>query len=262
MRTKFAALALLLASLAAGCGGGNDSNGAAPDEPGATSSGADQASSDATPDVERAAKGEVNRPKEGTYVYAYRTEQTNAAVPDSTPRRSKADSQLTSTVSNKGDVTTTKDTSSEGPAVFTQRTRWDNDGVVDLSATLDSPQSSAGCEYDPPLQSIRLPLKKATLPLQKLAGKGASCIGERTITVEKEESVKDARGVSWPTWRIKIETVVTQPGLTKNNTDTRWFSPDLGKDVRIEGLAEYRNSDDELTISAESSSVLKSYPRT
>jgi hypothetical protein len=260
MKTKLFALSLGLAVLAVGCGGGDKTNVKAPDEPGSTARAA-QASPGTTPAVKRAPAGEINPPSDGAYVYAYETKTTNSATPDATPRTSARDAELTSTVTTSGKVTTTKDKSTEGSAVATLVQRWESSKVLDLSSKIETDQGSAGCEYSPAPESLHIPIKAETFKTQAFAGKGSSCGGERKITVEKQEKVKDARGVEWSTWRIQIETVSKQTGLTKTNTDTRWFSPDLGKDIRIEGLAEYVNSEGKVAVRAQQTSILESYPK-
>jgi hypothetical protein len=258
---KLVVLCTWLALVAAACGGGDgDPTVRAPDEPGATDETSETAEPGTTPDVPEAEDDGINRPREGDYLYAYETETVNSATPNATPRRSKPDAELTSTVSNTGDETTTKDKSTEGSAVSTTVQQWEDDRVLDVESRLDSEQGSSGCEYEPPIDALHIPIKMEKFPAQKLEGKGVSCAGDRTITVEDQETIKDARGIEWATWRIRVETVVKQQALTKKSVDTRWFSPDLGKDVRIRGVAEYINSEGQVALRASQSSVLKTYP--
>ena len=260
MRTRFAALCLGALVLFAGCGDAGDDTG---EPPARTQEGGPDGADDAagTPRVSRAAEGEVNRPGEGRYVYSYESESTNAATPTASPRRSSPDAELTSTVSHDGDVVVTQEKSSEGPAVATSRWRWDDDKVVELSfETKAGTGAGAGCEFETPIEVLHLPIKEEKFETQEFDGTGTSCDGERTVEVEAQEDTEDANGTRWSTWRIRVETQVRSSGVTNRSTIIRWFSPDLGKDVRTETTSELLNPDGDVSARGESTSVLKTYP--
>lgn len=259
MKTRSVAAAVLSVVLLAACGGGSDVGDLR--EPGETSAAGRDDAAVRTPDVDAAPEGGVNRPREGTYTYTYESRQTNASTPDAAPRRSKANATYTSKVSRDGDVYTFADSSSEGPAVATRKQRWEDDRVLEVSSEITTDDQQAGCTYSEPIEVLRIPLKEEKFPPQELEGSGTNCNGTRTLAVEGREDVLDDAGLTWSTWRITSETVIkTDVGLTQRSTDTRWFSPDLGKDVKLEGTTEYIDPDGKVTVRAEQSVLLTSFP--
>jgi hypothetical protein len=115
--------------------------------------------------------------------------------------------------------------------------------------------------FDESVVVLRFPIKEGKLPMQNFKGTGTNCDGERTITIEGREDVRDGEGRVWPAWRIEVDTVVKSVGLTNNQKDTRWFSPDLGKDIKIKGSGRYINPSGVVAAQATNEIVLKSYPR-
>ena len=258
--TTSCVLAVLL--LASACGSrGNDGQG-----PGATPVATVQGNApelDATipEDVEEAPEGGVNRPLEGTYLYTLRSETENAATPDAPVRTSAPDSEWRSTISYDGDEVVQKDKISEGSAVSTVRRIWDDDAVREVSFGTTTDQGTGECTFDEPIVVLSLPIEEGKLPTHDFEGEGVNCNGERTITVEQRDDATDATGHVWPTWRIKVTTTVEATGLTKTSTDTRWFSPDLGKDIHVKGLTEYVNPSGGVAARAKTEIVLKRYPK-
>jgi hypothetical protein len=256
MRSKLALLCFGLVVVASACNQADDDGG---DATSTRRPAASQPAPGGTPDVTRAPEGKINRPRAGTYVYAYETAVTRpGASPSVAPQTSEPAAELESTVEFEGDVSSTADRSTEGSAVSTLRQRWEDDRVVDLSTELESDAGTSGCEYAMPLESIRIPIEAGALPTQTIGGEGTACSGQRTVTVEERETVADENGVRWSTWRIRVET--RTPGTTTTKTDTHWFSPDLGKDVRVRGVTELSNAQGQVQTRAEQTSVLKSYP--
>lgn len=269
MKTKLTAACLGLGLLLiASCGGGNgdDANGG----DGANASGSPRASAgvDAPEvdakvpdDVDEADEGGVNKPREGTYTYTLTSETTNASTPDAPARTSPPDATWTSTISYEGDdVVVTKDKTSQGSAESTVKRSWEQDAVREISFGTTTEQGEGGCTFDEPVVVLELPIEEGKLPTHEFEGEGANCNGERTITVEGREDATDANGHVWPTWKITVESVTRSTGLTNRQRDTRWFSPDLGKDIRIEGVGEYVNPSGGVAARAETEIVLESYP--
>lgn len=251
------------ALLAGACGGKNSPSASSSSEPSASSSSGSSASGGKAKlptGVKKAPTGKINAPANGEYSYEYSTEDTNAATPQATPRRSKPDAQLHRTVSRDGDVIETADQSTEGPAVATIRQKLESDGLFDLGAKIVAGKNQSSCDYESPLLNIRFPLKAGSYPKQAFTGKGNSCAGERTIKVVGKEVVKDANGLAWSTWRIEIDTTVRGTGLTKVNHDTRWYSPDLGEDIKFDGSAKYINAQGGTSLTATQHSLLLAYP--
>lgn len=257
MKKVLVAVALVVAT--AGCGngdgGGNGANGT-PDAARPTGDGAVT-----TPGVRAAPQGRVNLPAEGTYRYEYTAESTNNTLPDATPQRADDDARLTSEVTVEGEVVTISDETTEGPAVATVNRRLAEDGVYDLSFETTSPRGTAGCTFDEPVQILPIPLEEREFEPQPFAGDGASCDGERKVTVEGAEDIQDAQGTTWSTWKVVMEnTVRSNVGLSSTSTLTAWFSPDLGKEIKIESVAETIDPEGQVAARGESSQLLSRYP--
>jgi hypothetical protein len=263
MRSKLATLCLGLVVLAAACGGGGgDDNGTEGGSGGDNPSASESAGGPVkTPSVKAAPSGEVNRPKAGAYVYDYSSESTNAATPDSPARTSSPDAELSSKVSYDGDEMTVEEQTTEGPAVATVVRRWSDDGMVELSFKTKAGGGSAGCEFSTPLEMLRIPIKTESFGVKKFVGKGNSCDGQRTVTVGEKATTKDADGATWSVWKVVVENQVrSSVGLTTKSTVTNWFSPDLGKEIRISSVVESINSANAVQARGETTSVLKTYP--
>lgn len=260
MRTRVI-VAASCALIATACGGGSGNGDGDVRARGETAP-ADGEGATRTPDIDAAPEGGVSLPREGTYVYHFESRQTNAATPNATPRRSSPDAEFTSKVSVEDDVATFVERTSEGDAESTRELRWHDDGVVELSLALRANEQTSGCDYDEPLMLLRIPIKKERLPKQELSGTGQACGGERTVTVEGQEDVLDDVGLTWKTWKIEIDTVVVPKGagLTRRSTETRWFSPDLGREIRSEAENEYIDPDGKVAIRNEQSLLLTSFP--
>lgn len=263
MRTKLTAVLVGLLLLAA-CGGGNGGEGGR-----ASGSPAGEVAGDAPAidakipdDVEEAPDGGANKPPEGRYTYTLATKTTNAATPDAPPKTSPPDASWTSTITYEGDVVVQEDKLSTGPGVSTVKRRWDDDAVRELSFGTKTPQGEGSCTFDEPVVVLELPIEEGTVPTQKFKGEGTNCNGERKIAVVKRDDAIDANGHVWPTWLITVETTVKGTGITSRAKDSRWFSPDLGKDIRDEGITEYINPSGGVAARAETEIVLAEYPTT
>lgn len=250
MRPKVAALCMGAVLLAVACGNADRTP-----SPQATTPGAVR-----TPEVSPAEPGRVNVPAEGAYVYDYESQATNAATPEATPRRSSLGAELTSEVSLADDVVTIAQQTTEGPAVATTQNRYDEDGVYELSYETRAGDAASGCEFSTPIRTVPVPLEETELDAQPFDGTGAGCDGERTVVVQGEEDVRDAEGVTWSTWRIEVTNIVRSTGLTSQSTLTRWFSADLGTDIRTSSVVESIDPEGRVTTRGETSTVLKSHP--
>jgi hypothetical protein len=255
MKKALSAVALLLLVTACGGGGGSADETDRPQAPGTT----DPKQSDpGRPDDVKAAPDEgINRPADGTYLYTYETEVTQ---PQKSPRRSTPDAELSSKVTIDGDVVTIAERSTEGSAVATVKRRYTEQGVVELSFGTKTEQGSTGCELSEPLTVVPLPLEKGELDPERIDGEGASCEGERTVSVGDAEEIEDASGNMWSTRRVKIENVVRSVGLTSVSALTLWFSPDLGREIKTSSIAENVNAEGNVVIRGETNTLLKSYP--
>jgi hypothetical protein len=265
MKTKLTvafALAVLLFASACGSRGDDGGTGANASPGGITEGGAPEIDATIPDDVEEAPEGGLNRPAEGTYVYALKSETENAATADAPVRTSAPDAEWQSTISYEGDdEIVQKDKISEGSAVSTVRRIWGDDGVREVSFGTTTDQGTGDCTFTEPIVVLEIPIEEGKLPTHEFEGEGVNCNGERTITVEQRDDATDANGHVWPAWRIKVTTVVKATGLTKTSTDTRWFSPDLGKDIRVNGVTEYVNPSGGVAARATTEILLKRYPK-
>jgi hypothetical protein len=244
------------------CGSRGGTDGTADGAPGGGSqAGAPEIDAVIPEGVKEAPEGGVNKPVEGEYRYRHTSETINAATPDAPPRTSSPDAEWQSTISYDGDVVVTADKISTGSAVSTVKSTWDDDAVREISFETKTDRGTGGCTFDEPVIVLSLPIEEGKLPEQDLEGDGTNCSGTRTIAVERREDTTDANGHTWPTWRIKVTTTVEATGLTKTSTDTRWFSPDLGKDVRLKGVTEFVNPSGGVAARATNEIVLKRYPK-
>lgn len=263
MRRLSAILAVVLAlALAAGaCSDGGD--GATPTTSGTAASPGNRApTGEGKPDdVPVAPEDGANRPEEGTYLYRYESEVTNASTPDATPRRSKDDAVLTSEVTVDGEVVTIAERTTEGKAVATVVRRYTDEAIVEESFETEAPQGSSGCDLSDPITVIPFPLEATDVPTERFSGEGSSCDGERTVEVIGQEEVTDAEGRAWSTWKIVTENVVRSGvGVTSRSELTTWFSPALGKEIKSESVVESINAEGQVGARGETSTLLVSYP--
>jgi hypothetical protein len=209
-------------------------------------------------EVPKAAEGQINRPKAGRYVYDLTGEQTNPLNPSAPPEKFAPGAQTTLQTSHQGNVTTDESTSSEQAGRAVYKSRWESTKVSLLSINLESQAGSLNCTFDPPLVIVHIPIKPEKFPTQSLKGSGNACNGKVDITVEGRENVKDATGRSWSTWRVKVRQEVKTDQLTTVGDEIRWFSPDLGTQVRTQVTQNGTYSG--LNFASKSNTVLRSRP--
>jgi hypothetical protein len=209
-------------------------------------------------EVPKAAEGQINRPKSGRYVYDLSGEATNPLNPSAPPEKFAGGAQTTSNISHQGNVTTDESTTSEQAGRTVSKTRWESTKVSLLSISIDTQAGTFSCTFNPPLVILHIPIKAEKFPTQTLKGDGNACSGKVDITVEGKEDVKDATGRSWSTWRVKVRQEVNSDQLTTKTDETRWFSPDLGAQVRSQATQNGTYSG--LNFSSKSNTVLRSRP--
>jgi hypothetical protein len=198
----------------------------------------------------------VKRPRDGKYVYSFSGQIVDTADPQATPRRVSG-AQRTHTIKNNGDITKQTETSTISTATTITRTRWEPNRVIELSVVTKFQGSSSGCIFNPPIDVLHMPIRVETFPARQLKGSGSTCGGDYELTVNGPETVNDATGRSWATWKITIRTHAKSANT--DATETRWFSPELGKEIRIEGVTQQDTSNGQ-RVRAESVNILKSYP--
>jgi hypothetical protein len=201
----------------------------------------------------------VNRPKEGTYIYAFDGSRS-AADPSAEPVSAPEDAEFESKVSIDGGVIETVEQTSYGSTVATTTYRWKADTVLELSIETKSSAGTAGCEVESPIEVIRIPIKKGKYTSQDYDGTGIACDRTKETEVLRQEDVRDAEGRTWSTWVFEIKTVGRSPGLTEEFTETKWFSPDLGKDIKTETETAGIGAGGKELYRAQTSTLLKRYP--
>jgi hypothetical protein len=206
--------------------------------------------------VPPAAEGQVNRPKAGRYVYDISGESTSPFAPG--PQKFPSGSQLTTRITHSGNTNTDETTSSAQAGRVVAKTRWESARVLLLSYTVEQSGQTLSCTFNPPLEIIHIPIKAETFPSQNLSGQGNACGGTLRITVEGQENVKDATGKTWSTWRVKVRQEVKNNQLNTTADETRWFSPDLG--VQVRSQSNQSGSFSGANFSSKTTSVLRSYP--
>ncbi len=230
--------------------GGNTSSGSSDD--GATAS---------TP--KPAAQGGVNPPKNGTYLY--RTDGSAPSGPGQ-PAQTFSNKTATAKMSHTGNAYTTENTSEDRDGKSTTRTRWEATKISLLSVQIETGSNSGNltfrCDYEPNPVIGHIPPKVETFPQQKLSGNGNACGGTLDIAVLRKETAKDATGKSWSTWviHVKINSQFDYNGskITTSTDDMRWFSPDLG--VEIKSHTKTTTTSAFGTQKSDFTSVLKSHP--
>ncbi len=214
---------------------------------------ATQAPSDQVP---QAAEGQVNRPKAGRYVYDISGESTSPFAPG--PQKFPSGSQTTTRITRSGNTNTDETTSSAQAGRVVAKSRWEASKVLLLSYTVEQSGQTLTCTFSAPLEIIRIPIKSETFPTQNLSGQGNACGGTLKITVEGKENVKDAAGKTWSTWRVKVRQEVKNNQLTTTADETRWFSPDLG--VQVRSQSNQSGSFSGANFSSKTTSALRSHP--
>ena len=207
-----------------------------------------------------ASQGGVNTPKDGRYVYRYKGEQTDPFNPTAGPQQ--FDGELTVESSHSGNVYTAEQTNTESPGRVTTRTRWEPTRILLLSFKTETAGGDFNCTYDPPILIAKVPFHPEKFPTQNTKGSGNACDGKFDINVERMETVKDATGRSWSTWRVHVVFTVGNEQFTNTTDQIQWFSPDLGLEIRTQETSkgEVRTPGGSQKFGGTSNSVLKSHP--
>lgn len=231
----------------------------APTGAGQPGGGAGGAAGGAAP-TKPAAEGGVNTPKDGTYVYAYSGESSDPFNPGAPPER--FDGELNVDVSHRGNVYTSEQTNTESPGRFTTRARWEADRILLLSYKSETPAGDFSCTLDPPLVIAKIPVKPEKFPTQTISGSGNACEGKLDITVEAKETVKDANGKDWETWRAHVMLQVGNDQFTSTSDQRQWLSPELGVEIRSDGTSsgEFKTPGGAQQFGGKATTVLKRHP--
>lgn len=217
-------------------------------------------SAPATQPTKPAAEGGLNAPKDGTYTYTYSGESDDPFNPTAPPQ--KFNGELTVDISHQGNVYTSEQTNTESPGRFTTRTRWEADRILLLSFKSETAGGDFSCAFDPPLVVAKIPVRPETFPTQNFKGTGNACQGKLDITVEGRETVKDATGASWDTWRVRVKLQAGNEQFTNTTDQKQWLSPQLGVEVRTDGSShgEFRTAGGSQSFDGKATSALKRRP--
>ncbi len=165
-------------------------------------------------------------------MYDLSGEASDPFNPSAPPEKFASGASTTSQLRHDGDIVIDESTSSESAGRTTTKARWASARVTLVSLTVETPAGSFACTFKPELVIIHIPIKAEKFPTQNISGDGNACGGKVDITVEGKEDVKDAAGKTWSTWRVKVHTQTDSGQLKTTNDETRWFSPDLGVQIR------------------------------
>lgn len=193
----------------------------------------------ASPSPRQRLSGEITPPQPGTYVYDLTASSIDPDDPDAPDRR--VEGEQSETISVEGDVYSSEITIEGNPGFVTViRTRWEERSVLLLSSETTTPDASSRCTFEPPVEIVHLPTREERFPTQEWDGPG--CQGRTDITVLGAQTVRDATGRAWATWKFEVRTETTSPGGSVVETETRWLSPELGRDVRTDRIADGERS--------------------
>ncbi len=233
------AFTLLLAALLTfvGCGGGSDGD----DPPDETSenggSPGDERGNEGGPE----ARAQASRPKPGAYVYdLIGIGFTAGDVPQGT--------RLTETIQADNNIDTVLITNNVNKNKRRVRYRWESKRVEQLSNETIILGVSRTCVYQPPVEILHLPIRREDYKEQ--TPQGAACERIIEVSVVGTEGVKDATGRVWTTWIINFHS----EGGGRALDETRWFSPELGVNIRVESSSETSGARNE------TAQVLRSHP--
>jgi len=180
-----------------------------------------------------------SRPRPGTYVYdLIGLGETKSKVP--------AGSQLTEQISVSGDVYTVEVTNNQNANTQRIEFRWEDGRVVRLANETVLGGRRTSCRYDPPLEVLRIPIRQEEYREQEATG----CDETTQISVVGREKIEDAEGKAWETWALELHS----DSGGRSDQATRWFSPELGREIRIDTASETPEGRNE------TSQLLRSYP--
>jgi hypothetical protein len=201
-------------------------------DPDATSGPSPREESGAAPQV-------PNRPRAGTYVYdLIGLGETRSKVP--------AGSQLTEQLSVSSDTYTIEITNNQNANTQRIEFRWENERVVRLANETVIGGRRTSCRYDPPLEVLRIPIRQEEYREQEATG----CDETTQISVVGREEIQDTQGKTWETWALELH---SESG-GRSDQATRWFSPELGREIRTDTTSETPEGRNE------TSQLLRSYP--
>lgn len=173
------------------------------------------------------ASANVKRPTPGAYLY-------DICGLGGTPVQSGT--RLTEKIGREGDIDSIEITTNVNDNVRRVLLRWEENRVVQLINGTVIRGVGRRCTYDPPLEILHIPMRAETFPEQQ--SDPTRCQGKINIAVLGRQGVRDATGRTWQTWVIELN----GEKEAQTEQEKHWFSPDLGRDIRIEVSTERRDS--------------------
>ena len=243
MRWARVASLLLVTSLVGGaCGSTDDPFGSedTPTDAGRASGEPNGVNPSRSPNLEQDdPPSEVKRPRPGEYVYEI-VGVGATIVPSGTV--------IKENLSASGDAYTVDVTNSRNDNRRQIRLRWGSDQVLQLTNDTVVDGERRTCNYNPPLVVLRNPVRAEEYPAQRYSS--TTCEREIEVNVIERTSTKDKKGKAWDVWMI----LVRRDSSGRKDEETHWFSPELGRDIRIETATE---TQDDYNQTAQ---ILSSYP--
>lgn len=182
---------------------------------------------------------EVKRPKPGEYVYEV-IGVGATTVPSGTV--------ITDTLSVSGDIYTIDVTNSRNDNRRQIRLRWEDDRILQLSNDTVVDGERVTCTYEPPLVILHNPVRAEDFPIQRFTSR--TCEQSFEVSVVERTSVKDKKGKAWQVWTIEV----LRNASGRRDEETHWFSPELGRDIRLETATQTAADYNQTAL------ILSSYP--
>lgn len=165
-------------------------------------------------------------PQAGIYKYELTVKSLD---PDDESRELQSvTAEQTEKITVDDDVVTSELSTDRAQVVDQIVTKWEKDRIALLSTETTGVQP---CEFDPPITVLRIPIEPGKIGVQRWDNEG--CKGQMAIEVIGRATAPDATGKTWRTWRYEVTETSTTSG-TVTLIEKRWFSPELGRNIRWE----------------------------
>lgn len=203
--------------------------------------------------VESTAGNTPNRPKAGTYVYELSVKSLDPD--DESKELQSVNAEQTEKITIDEDVVTSELSTDRAKVVDRIVTKWEKDRILLLSSGTSTGSGFPTCEFEPPITVLHIPIRAGKTDAQEWDSPG--CKGQMTIEVIGPATAPDASGKAWKTWKYEV-TETTRTAGTITLVEKRWFSPELGRNIRWE--RDTRSEQASSRYHHVTQAALKSYP--
>lgn len=204
-------------------------------------------------EIDSTAGNTPNRPKPGTYTYELTVKSLD---PDDDGKELQSvTAEQTEKITIDEDVVTSELSTDRAKVVDRVVTKWEDDRILFLSTGTSTGKGFSTCEFEPPITVLEIPIRIGKSAVQKWESK--ECRGEMTIEVIGPATAPDATGKTWKTWKYEVRETTRVAG-TITLVEKRWFSPELGRNIRWE--RDTRSEQASSRYHHVTQAALKSYP--